>query len=858
MRLGYLTTSLYLFVGLGGTSYRKYKKYEDQKQKAADRKKGLVRNGAIIPTFPRRYKERQGFTIVTKTKECLQRTDITSEGITKALALATFYHIQVHNRSLLQRPSLSGQRRYYSSLSNNLKSNIHVSVTRNNSSQLNVFSECVGKNNGERVGRFHVGSRAPALLGKLAEENKKLSKKNEPNMPLEAKSQPPTEVILWNVPHLVKNKELGHYLNQVAGYCINHSSIQILESGIGEQKRIKLVFDNDEKAQKLVQSLKLKQNHKLIIEKQRVGDKISEIHGSDIVKRKRPKQNYNMADTIIIKRLRYKSDKKIFEMIKNCFKVSIRAITMRPQHNNASAVVSFFTVDDARYVLGNFNSNTVSCQKFALLNNNHLAIAELFKGRAMHKTVKQKEEHASDVRFQKSASKKEAQKLSQIVETIRSKEAKITLESQNKIEPVTKTVMVKPRTTQVREVRMETAEHALSVFFMDPKFDVALAKPREPECQPTLEKDKNNNNNSEYVKWLHSDEGKPKLNHHTWMRCKREDTPESMIQIVVDLHNKYLKSGNNPIQERHLSSLVRYTSSVWESRIQLGYRILPIPEWVLTDALRVSNYIFHHSIRINIRYFISMFKLLRSVSPSKWLHLYVRARRYIHTETTSVAVLTKGFSSTSDLHEYSSKRTYYERKRFDVTSFISKLYVSVLAVSGQSHLQEKTENWQKIYKNIPNVIQRDFVSLGMLPMKTHAWQAYCATCDAGLLQEAISRVDWRNSIHNSALCHTWLVPLNAKAMTFLLQATRCVEDLQIVRDLVSHFRIKLTVFSYKALRNSVVNLWKEPDLVIVKQCDDIIKNKTFDVDLPHWHNNTYGEPYVWLTGSGKPLEGFSR
>eukprot|EP01059_Diplonema_ambulator_P032123 TRINITY_DN6149_c0_g2_i1.p1 TRINITY_DN6149_c0_g2~~TRINITY_DN6149_c0_g2_i1.p1 ORF type:complete len:882 (+),score=160.06 TRINITY_DN6149_c0_g2_i1:965-3610(+) len=374
-----------------------------------------------------------------------------------------------------------------------------------------------------------------------------------------------------------------------------------------------------------------------------------------------------------------------------------------------------------------------------------------------------------------------------------------------------------------KSISVEHPHEAIHLVCMKaPLVGRCLKDPVEPKL-PSQDED-----GPRYKEWL-DERGKPLYNAWTWNHELPYDAPNS-LKIVRDILAK-----GHVFNDRTLSALITYTARQWSEEIgRHNYRYLKIPVPVVEDLVAAFLTALAHDRNslIGLRSYCSLFTALRDVSPTRWLHVYIRFRQMVETELERTSVPTSGVDKTGT--RYVCKYTYrkavntnrsYEQKKIRVTDHISKVYEKLLSASCRRHGLSRTRNrkvWDTFLPIFPSMLVRDFESLGFEPTEKHKYYLFRAYADLGDFDRASRMIEWTySSIPN----HVWKVPCSTQVTATLANATRNDAHLTEYLNLLQAKEIEPCYYTLRNLAFVTKNWWYDPSpeysLVFRRAADEL-------------------------------------
>ncbi|KAJ9463208.1 hypothetical protein DIPPA_01493 [Diplonema papillatum] len=342
-----------------------------------------------------------------------------------------------------------------------------------------------------------------------------------------------------------------------------------------------------------------------------------------------------------------------------------------------------------------------------------------------------------------------------------------------------------------------------------------------------------------YQEWLDSDRAKPRLNAWTWNHELPDDAP-GLHRIFHDLavvRGKQFKDSN-------LSSLIQLFHRRWTVELNSrSYRYLPLPAEVVTDtnrAFAAALALAHQDSNpfgVGTSCYTALFGFYKNISPTRWVHLYVRFREFVAgCEITPARQ--RGTDRGQHPYQCTNTITRVVRSsgnatvRVDITGHVSQAFRHVLSASGRSHLENKGTThaavWDAFLPIFPNLVARDFESFGFVPQKHHQRVYFMAFADLGNLEKCIDLVDWTSKTRTltyprSTQANPWVVPLEPKSASGLAAATRSKAAAQRLTAVLAKHRFALDDFFWQSLATASRLLWHEPDPAFSQACKDMIK-----------------------------------
>eukprot|EP01064_Diplonema_japonicum_P011835 TRINITY_DN19289_c0_g1_i1.p1 TRINITY_DN19289_c0_g1~~TRINITY_DN19289_c0_g1_i1.p1 ORF type:complete len:869 (+),score=117.83 TRINITY_DN19289_c0_g1_i1:97-2703(+) len=319
----------------------------------------------------------------------------------------------------------------------------------------------------------------------------------------------------------------------------------------------------------------------------------------------------------------------------------------------------------------------------------------------------------------------------------------------------------------------------------------------------------------EYQKWLASDRAKPRQNPWTWNYELPYDAP-STHRVARDL----LERGA-VFNDRTLSALITYTSRQWAGELgQKNYRYLKIPVEVVDDLVNGFTEVLasdKHDL-IGLRSYCSMFTAMRDVSPTRWLHLYVRFRQHVESfEKTPclVAGTDREGLEYRCIYEYRkaiNTNKNHAPKMVKVTDHISRVYSRLMSSCGRRHGLQKRQNkkvWETFLPVFPAMLVRDFEQFGFIPSERHKYLLFRAYTDLGTFEKACNMIEWDDRILVPR--KDWKVSISdSLVLPGLANATRNEAHLTEFLNLLQAAGVEPCFYTYKNLAYVTKNWWDTP------------------------------------------------
>ena len=261
-----------------------------------------------------------------------------------------------------------------------------------------------------------------------------------------------------------------------------------------------------------------------------------------------------------------------------------------------------------------------------------------------------------------------------------------------------------------------------------------------------------------------------------------------LYHILRDAHFKLERRGltkTQPLRSNDIASLLNYFVTKWVATLCVrSARHLHLPGPAVAEVVRFFELSIALLGSLSMVCYGVFFTAVRSVSPTKWLHIYARFRQEVF-ELSRGKVQEKGNDYNGDPYNCTfrySKRLAVSRTHVDCTGDISRAFHLVLSAAGESfseHKKGRQEAWRKLLPLIPSLVVRDFMEFGFIPQEVHKRKLFFAYAKLGNFRKCIKMCTQREVRERE-----WLVQLDQRALTGLAQATRCEGDLEEVLEVL--------------------------------------------------------------------------
>ena len=213
----------------------------------------------------------------------------------------------------------------------------------------------------------------------------------------------------------------------------------------------------------------------------------------------------------------------------------------------------------------------------------------------------------------------------------------------------------------------------------------------------------------------------------------------------------------------HVTTLLTRSSLLWQDALCVSsIRYMLLPESAIAGVVRFAELaerkLALQGEDLSFPFYCALFRVLRSVSPTRWLHLYARFRELL--SAACVVDRTRRAAGT-DIAGYlydgpfitktlTSKAVgvgggVRRRRLVCVTPDVSAAYAQLFSAAGRTHgerLRARGEVWTRFLPLLPSMLRRDFEALGLVVQEPHARRHFAALSDLGQFKRCVALVDW--------------------------------------------------------------------------------------------------------------------